>query len=145
MYRTADRPITVYATAQVLALALAGAIAWALTAVSAPVWGAAFGWFGFAAYLSRKRLPSEALGAALQFGAVLAVLLPAAPYLVAFLDGANVSLVAFAREAFGPALVFVLFGGGTYGAGVLLKRHAQRKLSKRARRGVRQESPPSDA
>jgi hypothetical protein len=108
-----------------------------LTTVGAPVWGAAVGWFGFAAYLSRKRLPSEAVGAALQFGAVLAVLLPAAPYAVAYIEGANVSIVGFAREAFGPALVFVLFGGVAYGAGILLKRRARRKLTKRARRDVR--------
>jgi hypothetical protein len=137
MFRTADRPLTVYVTAQFLAVVLAGGIAWALTTVGAPVWGAAVGWFGFAAYLSRKRLPSEAVGAALQFGAVLAVLLPAAPYAVAYIEGANVSIVGFAREAFGPALVFVLFGGVAYGAGILLKRRARRKLTKRARRDVR--------
>jgi hypothetical protein len=145
MFRTADRPITVYVTAQVLAVALASGIAWTLTAVGTPVWGAVIGWVVFAAYLSRKRLPSEAMGTALQFGAVLAVLVPAAPYLPALVDGSDLSLVGFATKAFGPALVFVLFAGVAYGCGVLLKRRAQRKLAKRARRGGRKDAVSGDA
>ncbi|QLD87221.1 hypothetical protein HWV23_16320 [Natronomonas halophila] len=145
MFRTADRPMTVYVTAQVLAVALAGGIAWALAAAGAPVWGAVVGWVGFAAYLSRKRLPSEAMGAALQFGAALVVLAPAAPYLPALVDGADLSPVGFATKAFGPALVFVLFSGIAYGCGVLLKRRARRKLAKRARRGGRKDAVSGDA
>lgn len=137
MFRSADRPLTVYVTAQFLAVVLAGGIAWALAAAGAPVWGAVLGWLGFAAYLSRKRLPSEAVGSALQFAAVLAILVPAVPYLSALVGGTDLSAVAFARAAFGPALVFVLFGGFAYGAGVMLKRHARQKLTKRARRNVR--------
>lgn len=137
MFRTADRPLAVYVTAQVLAILLAGGVAWALAAAGAPVWGAVVGWLGFAAYLSRKRLPTEAMGSALQFGAVLAVLGPVAPYAPVLAGSGDVSLVAFATRAFGPALVFVLFGGFAYGTGVLLKRRARRKLSKRARYDVR--------
>lgn len=137
MLRTADRPITVYVTAQALAIVLAGGIAWALAAAGAPVWGAVVGWLGFAAYLSRKRLPSEAVGSALQFAAVIAILAPTAPYLPALVGGSDLSAVAFARAAFGPALVFVLVGGFAYGAGIMLKRRARQKLTKRARRDVR--------
>jgi hypothetical protein len=137
MSRTVARPMTVYVTAQVLALALAGALAWTLTATDAPVWGAAVGWFCLSVYLSRKRLPSEALGSALQFGAVLALLAPVAPHLPTLVDGGRFSAVDFARAAFGPTLVFVVFGGVAYGGGVLLKRRARRKLTKRARKNVR--------
>lgn len=129
-----ERPITVYLTAQVLGVLLAAVAAWALIAAGGPVWGAVFCWLGVSVYLSRKRIPSEAIGSGLQVGALLVVVAPLAPYADAYLAGAELSPVTIATTMFGPALVFTLFAGAAYGSGLLLKRHARSKLSRRTRR-----------
>lgn len=130
------RPLTVYLTAQVAGALFAIGAGWALLLADAPVWGALAPWLLVSAYLSRKRLPSEALGSALQLGAVVAIMAPLAPYVPALFDGAEVSSVTIAKELFGPALVFVLIAGLAYAVGILLKRRARRKLTKRSRKGV---------
>lgn len=134
--RSGGRPVTVYVTAGAVGTAFAVAAGWALLLADVPVWGAVVPWLLVSAYLSRKRLPSEALGSALQLGAVAAVLAPVAPYAPAFVEGTDLSAVAVARELFGPALLFVVFAGLAYVVGLLLKRRARRKLTKQARKGV---------
>lgn len=134
--RNSGRPFTVYLTAQVVGLLFALAVGWASLRAEIPVWGAAACWVLVSTYLSRKRLPSEAVGAALQFGAVGALLAPLAPYLRSVLDGANVGAVAVATELFGPILAVVVVAGFAYVVGLLLKRRAERKLSRQARKNV---------
>lgn len=129
------RPITVYVTAQVVGVLFALGVGWALLETGVPAWWAAACWLPVSAYLSRKRLPAEVLGSALQFGAVLAVLVPAAPY-VSNTVGADLGAVAVARELFAPALVLVVVAGVAYVGGLALKRRARRKLTRRARKGV---------
>lgn len=130
------RPVTVYVTAQVVGIFFALGAGWTLLRADVPPWGAAACWLVVSAYLSRKRLPSEALGTALQFGAVVAVLAPAAQYLPAVLEGADLRAVSVARELFGPALLLVVVAAAAYVVGLLLKRRAKRKLTRRARKGV---------
>lgn len=128
--------MTVYVTAQVVGVALALLMGWVLVVAEAPVWGAAVCWLCLSAYLSRKRLPSQVVGAALQVAAVVAVLVPVAPYAPALLSGADVSATAVARELFGPALLFAVCAVVAYAVGHLLKRRARRKLVARARKDV---------
>jgi len=130
--------VTVYLTAQVVGVLFAVGVAYALLSVDVPVWGAAGFWLAVSVYLSRKRLPSEALGTGLQFGAVVAVLVPPAPYVGAAVEGAAPDAVTVAREMFGPALLFLVFAAFAYVVGLLLKRRAKRKLTKRARKDVYQ-------
>jgi hypothetical protein len=134
--RTAGRPVTVYLTAQVAGVAIALAVGWLLLAADVTVWGAVGSWLLVSAYLSRKRLPSEAVGSALHLGAVVALLAPLTPYLPALLEGATLDPVAIASDLFGPVLLVVVVAGVAYAAGFLLKRRARRTLTRRARKGV---------
>lgn len=130
--------MSVYLTAQVLGIVFAVLVGWELLAASVPVWGAVLAWLSLSAYLSRKRLPSEALGSGLQFGAVAAALAPIVPYALAAVDGAGVDPVAIATDLFGPTLLFFVLAAIAYVSGLLLKRRARRKLTRRARKGVYQ-------
>ncbi|MFQ3319730.1 MAG: hypothetical protein ACI8UR_001204 [Natronomonas sp.] len=132
-----DRPVTVYVTAQLLCIPLALLVAWELVSAGLPPWGAVACWLALSAYLSRKRLPSGVLGAGLQLGAVITVLAPLVPYLVAAVEGANVTAVDIATELFGPALAFTVFAAFAYAVGLFLKRRARRKLTRQARKGLR--------
>lgn len=134
--RRGGRPVTVYVTAQVVGVLFALGVGWALLRADVPAWGAAACWLVVSGHLSRKRLPSEALGTALQIGAVLVVFAPMAGYLPAGLDGAEIGAVAVAQDLFGPTLLLVVVAGLSYVGGLLLKRRAKRKLSRRARKGV---------
>ena len=128
--------MTVYVTAQVVGVLFALGVGWALLRADVPAWGAGACWLVVSGYLSRKRLPSEALGTALQIGAVLAVSAPIAGYLPAAVDGSEFGAVALAQDLFGPALLLVVLAGLSYAGGLVLKRRAKRKLSRRARKGV---------
>lgn len=134
--RWAGRPVTVYVTAQVAGVPVAMAAGWVLFEAGGPFWGAVVPWFLASAYLSRKRLPSEALGAGLQLAAVAAVLAPVAAYLPAVAEGAEMTALTVATELFGPVLVLFVFAGVAYVGGLLLKHRAERKLTRRARKDV---------
>lgn len=134
--RDAGRPVTVYLAAQVAGVAFALAVGWLLLEAGVSAWSAVGCWLLVSAYLSRKRLPSEAVGSALHIGAVVALIAPLTPYLPAIVEGAALSPVAVASDLFGPALIVVVLAAGAYVAGHLLKRRARRKLTRRARKGV---------
>ena len=125
-----SRPLSVYLTAQVVGVPLALAAGWVLLAVGVPLWGAALPWLLLTAHLSRKRLPSEAVGSALHLVAAVAVLWPLA-YIPRVEEGEGV--VTLARELFGPALVLLVAGAAAYAVGLVLKRRAARELARRAR------------
>ena len=134
--RRGGRPVTAYVTAQVVGVLFALGVGWALLGARVPVWGTAACWLVISGHLSRKRLPTEALGTALQIGAVLAVFAPMAGYLPAAVDGADLDAVAVARDLFGPALLLVVAAGFSYAGSLLLKRRTERKLSRRGRKAV---------
>lgn len=132
----AGRPVTVYVTAGVVGVTFALGVGWALLEADVASWWAAACWLPVTAYLSRKRLPSEVIGSALQLGAGLALLAPTTPYVAAAVKGAEIRAIAVAKELFGPVLVVVVVAGVAYAVGLWLKRHAERKLARRARKGV---------
>lgn len=131
--RTGRRPVSVYVTAQLIGIALAAGVAWMLWTVGVPPWLAVGCWLGLSGYLSRKRLPTEVLGSALQVGALLALAVLVAPVLQAVLEGRDVTAVDVATSLFGPTLSVVVLGGGAFVAGRLLKRHARQELERRER------------
>lgn len=126
------RPVSVYVTAQVVSVPVALAAGWVLLEVGAPVWAAAAPWLLLTAHLSRKRLPSEAVGSALHLVAAAAVLWRLA-YLPRVADGSATGTVALVRELVGPAFVFLVAGGAAFLVGHLLKRRAARKLASPSR------------
>ena len=133
--RFTGRRVTVYVTAQVVGVPIALAAGWALLEAGVPVWGAAVPWLLVTLHLSRKRLPTEAVGSALHLAAAVVVLLPVA-YLPEVIGPDGVTAVALARELFGPALVLLVAGAAAYVVGLLLKRRAARKLARQARKDV---------
>jgi hypothetical protein len=128
--------VTVYVTGQVVGRTFALGAGVVLLEACVPVWGAVVPWLVVSAYLSRKRLPSEALGAGLQLTAVAAVLAPVTAFLPAFVDGTDVTALPVATKLFTPVLVLVVVAGVAYVGGLLLKRRAERKLTRRARKDV---------
>lgn len=123
-----------YLTAQLVGLALAAGATWALWSAWALPWVAVVVWLGISAHLSRKRLPSEVLGSALQVGALLALAVPIVPVLREVARGGEVTAVDVATTLYGPALAVVVLAGAAFMAGRLLKRHARRRLYRRRRR-----------
>lgn len=134
--RTGRRPVSVYVTAQLIGIALAAGVAWLLWSVGVPPWLAVGCWLGLSTYLSRKRHPTAVLGSALQVGALLALVVPAAPLLEAVLAGRDVTVLDVAASVFGPGLTVVVLGGAAFAAGRLLKRHARRRLGRRKRHEI---------
>lgn len=132
----AGRPVTVYVIAQVAGVCCALGLGLALLRASLPVWWAAACWLPVSAALSRKRSPSEALGSALQVGGVAALVVPVVPSVAAAVERSDLGAVAVARDLFGPALLLTVVAGVAFVAGRLLKRRAERRRTRRARKGV---------
>lgn len=134
---TEPRPITTYLASQVLAIPLAGVIAWSLHSTGTPVWIAVFPWLLLSAYLSRKPQPLVAIAVGLQVGAVVLLVVPLLPHLEELRAGSSVTAVDIATGFIGPAAVFALVGAVAYFTGTLLKRRARRKRARRARKAAR--------
>lgn len=132
--RTGRRPVSVYVTAQLVGIALAAGATWVLWTADAVPWPAVVAWLGVSAHLSRKRLPTEVLGSALQVVALLALAVPILPVVSEVAGGGEVTAVDVATALFGPALAVLVLAAAAFQAGRLLKRRARRQLRRRRRR-----------
>lgn len=135
--RTGSRPVSVYVTAQLVGIVLAAGVAWSLWTAGVPPWLAVVCWLGLSAHLSRKRLPTEVLGSALQVGALVSLLVPVVPVFRTLQEGGELTAIDVATTLYGPTLAVVVVAGAAFFAGRRLERHARRRLDRRKRREMR--------